>query len=763
MSTSLNRHVLTICGVDSNFFLERMKSYLALTLTFLIWDSNANSTANAVRRQLQFDEPLCRNIDQDQIYKCPVKRYCPWDSFSDTTRQFLRSQLLYTRRKWNYDDRINEDIENVKFDDINITRQEALRFLGFDQSSHDCCHSHYKTYDWNDFTEEFVEVKRALELIGYNETNWERRGDDGFYTLYDGMLWDDLPLDVRVAAQKSLCFNKEIWNKIDLSMWDNETIIPGSVDKTLQAFTETPDAPPFITTSPSIQQIETDTLKPSAIDIFRSESISPSPSTGTEMATNDSVSLSLSPSFVPSPLIIEISYNDSTTPTSSPSTLVTSNPSEYKTTSPSSLLSTSPSATITPEPTFNPTIQVTPYPTFADGIIDACHRLHPKIEYFCPIKRYCEWSYYDFANRQYLRFQIGYDRSSWNYYTTLPYENTAFVFLPTTVQNGLTAFAGYDEDSYDCCQGHYNDYDWNDFEDESYEEVKQSLTILGYDQVKWDGGAAILYDELEWNELPPDIQESLEDLCYTKETWDRVPLDLWPRQAKLPGQYEKKEEELSTISPSIQPPMLSFPTSAPCRELEPNEEYWCPVRRYCEWDHFEFRDRQVLTFQLGYTESDWNYDDTNTLESKSFDELSEYVQRGLMGMGYNEDKHDCCLNHYMDYSWDELSTLDGLDDVKAAFEMIGYNEKKWDDGESSDFDDYYWDELPNEVRATLYSSLCYNRELWDQIPLTVWPEHAILPTGLENPYLEVSAARTNAVWKSFIVSGLISIIINRIF
>ena len=331
-------------------------------------------------------------------------------------------------------------------------------------------------------------------------------------------------------------------------------------------------------------------------------------------------------------------------------------------------------------------------------------------------------------------------------------------------RTGLTIFAGYDEDSHDCCQGHYGSYDWAEFEsDESYADVLNALTLLEYNQAIWDGGMSTKYDNFEWDQLPLEIQNAIsEGLCYTKETWNQQPLDTWSKDTILPGQSEKKQRKtpsptpVITSSPTSQD-RTSSPTFAPCRELNPSVDYWCPAKRYCEWDYFDFAFRQVFTFQIGYTESDWNYEETvNIVEATAFEDLEKFVKSGLRDLGFTEDKHDCCHNHYTAYAWDEFIS-EGMDDVLAAYEMIGYDKDKWDSGASTDFEEFDWDQLPREIRDALSKSLCYNRELWNEVPLTVWPENVILPgssgEGLHESKIEESSEDTQTTIPSSTTSS----------
>jgi len=690
---------------------------------------------------LKEQEP-CYPIDPDLVYFCPVNRYCGWMENVVSNRAFFQDVLGYTRREWDYLARVNDEIEYAKFSALTEEQRSLMEFIGFNADSHDCCHGHYVAYDWAEFDDpKFAGVKAAWELLGYNEDIWSTVDLDSLIPPYGDMEWDDLPDEVQSAAFNDLCFNEELWNGITLTAWLDGTTLPGTFSKDFEGR--------IVSSAPSIVTTQIPTQSPT-ISPPDSPTISPTPSP-TPLAT-DSPTASAPLEQTPLPTV-GVTNKPSKDVSSSPSNLpqvstpVPSNKPTMDVTLP-------PSTFQTPNPTFAPTIDI--------GFInDACHRLNPNMDYFCPVKRYCDFNYYDFQGRQFLRFQIGYDRITWNYYAIHRYETTKFVDLNKSVQDGLTIFAGFTEESHDCCHGHYVSYTWTELQsDTKYDHVLEALTTMGYDEDSWDAGTGSEYEGTNWDQLPSNIQEVLRnDLCYSRETWDKVPLDLWPQNAVLPGQMEKQlvVTESPTPAPTPQPTDLQVrspaPTPAPCREISSDIDYFCPTQRYCEWNYFAFEQRQVLTFQLGYSGSEWNYESTNIIEETGFEDLNPFEKSALRDLGYNEDKHDCCLNHYTYYDWSDFTELEELSDVKEALELLGYNEEKWENDDGSDFDSFTWDELPPPVKSALYESLCYNKELWDSTPLTAWPEDVLLPGGSENLFLLESTTASSA-HKSGIGIGL---------
>ena len=89
---------------------------------------------------------------------------------------------------------MNEEIEYNSFEELNSNQTSALEAIGFEEDSHDCCHNHYISYDWSELSDiDYIGVKTAWELIGYNEQNWMNISLQELIPPYDDYDWDELP------------------------------------------------------------------------------------------------------------------------------------------------------------------------------------------------------------------------------------------------------------------------------------------------------------------------------------------------------------------------------------------------------------------------------------------------------------------------------------------------------------------------------------------------------------------------------------------
>jgi len=159
--------------------------------------------------------------------------------------------------------------------------------------------------------------------------------------------------------------------------------------------------------------------------------------------------------------------------------------------------------------------------------------------YYCPVVRYCEWSYYDADKQEFLTEKMKYNISAWNYVSGDSVINAkAFSSLASEDTDALKQL-GYDENSHDCCSNHYSEYDWSDFDAKGDDkELVDALKILGYDKETWNGGLPTKYDEVEWDDTPAAARVAALELCLSKELWNEAELPAWPNDAILPGEWD---------------------------------------------------------------------------------------------------------------------------------------------------------------------------------------------------------------------------------
>lgn len=117
---------------------------------------------------------------------------------------------------------------------------------------------------------------------------------------------------------------------------------------------------------------------------------------------------------------------------------------------------------------------------------------------------------------------LGYTEDSWNSPGTADIEAIAFFDL-SAVQKAAAAKLGFTESDWDCDQNHFGGYTWPGLEKYG---LATHWEALGYNREIWEGLAdPPATSNLTWAELDETQQDAAEELCYSEETWDTVPLD----------------------------------------------------------------------------------------------------------------------------------------------------------------------------------------------------------------------------------------------
>ena len=524
------------------------------TLALMAFAFVATATGEDIyHRSLQLrEQEACYEIDPDTNYFCPVNRYCAWMRNNVPNRNVFKNDLEYTRREWDYLGRVNAPIEYTSFADLAKNQQDVLAFIGFDSDSHDCCHGHYTSHAWSDFSDaKYARVKAAWELLGYDETSWVSIDLQSIIAPYGGVSWDSLPEDVKSALSNDLCYNMELWDGVHMSLWTNSTILPGALPKSLTSIVNStaPSSLPSVSIIDTEAPTKTPTASPTAATTF-----DPTPNSSSSPSSEPSNEPSQPPSFVastdsptetPTP---DPTKSPTSSPTPDPTPEQSSKPTIHLSQPPSFLVSTDPPTVAktndpTPDPTNDPRIEVSTIKAFDLVEQPPCKELNPDGLYFCPAQRYCEWDYYDVSTTDLLASVLNYTEESWNYDNDINMlEYTRYGELADE-QRQLLETLGYDEQVHDCCHSHFNTFEWAELATSEYSVVLSALRLLGYDEQSWSNREKAEkspeFENTPWDDLPLRARISARSLCYSRETWDRAALP-WPEGAIIPGSNERE-------------------------------------------------------------------------------------------------------------------------------------------------------------------------------------------------------------------------------
>ena len=174
----------------------------------------------------------------------------------------------------------------------------------------------------------------------------------------------------------------------------------------------------------------------------------------------------------------------------------------------------------------------------------------------------------------------------------------------------------------------------------------------------------------------------------------------------------------------------------PILEKPSNEPIYCPATRYESWFKKPrlFRTR-TLFLKLGYNAATWNFepllDYWNELEESSWSSpaLAD-VHDELESLGYDEDKWDCCINHYEDFNLQELAYWNYTEQVQALY-ALGWTPENFGSTDETlwpDTENLSWQNLTEYQQYMAASKLCYTEETWDEeLSLNDWPEGFAIP------------------------------------
>ncbi len=181
-----------------------------------------------------------------------------------------------------------------------------------------------------------------------------------------------------------------------------------------------------------------------------------------------------------------------------------------------------------------------------------------------PWYRYQLWSKLDAKTLAHAT-ALSYDETSWNYVEYNDIESYSYYSIENAENYTELILAidgiGFTEQVWDCWINHYSDYTWAELADVG---VQSYLLTLGWSEANWGSPDLTLYPDTEslyFDQLTPAKQAALIELCYTREIWNGVSLELWP---SLP-----EKGVLAPPSPTVATLRTASPTSTPTLSAMP--------------------------------------------------------------------------------------------------------------------------------------------------------------------------------------------------
>jgi hypothetical protein len=248
-------------------------------------------------------------------------------------------------------------------------------------------------------------------------------------------------------------------------------------------------------------------------------------------------------------------------------------------------------------------------------------------------------------------------------------------------------------------------------------EERESASKLGYDQSKWEGGkdsgrygendgptkartkvtesTSVSYNDLDWDDLPADVQKAAKILGYTARMWD---------DDREPKSSDKDWKELTAAEQEA------------AEKLGHNQLEWdsdgdsAPVVNYDDstWRKLHV-DAQEAAKVLGYTPKMWNNDQEPDTCDKDWDDLTSKEQEAALKLGYDKKRWE---NGYIGKNNDDLKWHMLPVGVKEAAKVLGYTPEMWYRDHDPDTCDKLWGELSSDEREAA-TRLGYTKIKWN--------------------------------------------------
>ena len=138
--------------------------------------------------------------------------------------------------------------------------------------------------------------------------------------------------------------------------------------------------------------------------------------------------------------------------------------------------------------------------------------------------------------------------------------------------------------------------------------------------------------------------------------------------------------------------------------------------RWIEFSELTDEQKSIATEGLNYTKETWNNLGTNPIEASEFFDLSDEQKKAAKQLGFIGATWDCDMNHYVDYSWEELEEYF----LDAYWIALGWTKREWGiPGFAPKSEGKTWSELTSAEQDAAME-VCYFQESWDGISITGW-------------------------------------------
>jgi len=199
---------------------------------------------------------------------------------------------------------------------------------------------------------------------------------------------------------------------------------------------------------------------------------------------------------------------------------------------------------------------------------------------------------------------------------------------------------------------------------------------------------------------------------------------------------------MKSITPTSTAAIAILASSLQSATAEGTFPFSKPLFRFTPFHELSETYQSIAEEKLGYMEVTWNNHGIAPIEKKGWDQLTSNERDAASMLGFAEGTWDCFINHYEQYSWDDLA----LKGAQAHYRELGWTQAHWEHTitEVPYSEARWWDQLTDNEKKSA-NALCYFEDNWDKKDMN--PNNTFFPHAVPDfrymPWSELDAVTRN--------------------
>lgn len=161
---------------------------------------------------------------------------------------------------------------------------------------------------------------------------------------------------------------------------------------------------------------------------------------------------------------------------------------------------------------------------------------------------------------------------------------------------------------------------------------------------------------------------------------------------------------MRSLTPSSTGAAIAILATLTTTSAEENFPYTKPAIRFKPYQKLSTTAQTIAENDLSYTPLTWNVVGLASVEKKRWSQLFSSEQKAAEELGLNEDLWDCFINHYEQYTWEELKGKE----VQQHYADLGWTQDHWTgDADTIVYTESRWWGMLTDNEKKAANSLCY--------------------------------------------------------